>query len=141
MGNGRDLLEGFGKAIAGDVAELERVSSPDIEFSDSMQRASGTDELKPYLKTWAIAFPDGHIQIKNVIESGDQAAGELVYRGTHTGPMTGPQGVIPPTGKSVELLGSGWITIRGGKIASFRGYFDTMAMMVQLGLVPSPATA
>jgi steroid delta-isomerase-like uncharacterized protein len=141
MGNARDLLEGFGRAIGGDVAELNRVASPDIEFKDSMQGARGIDELKPYLGTWATAFPDGRIQIKNVIESGDQAAGELVYRGTHTGPMTGPQGEIPPTGKSVELLGSGWITVRGGKIASFHGYFDTMAMMVQLGLMPAPAPA
>ncbi len=140
MGNARDLLEGIGRAIGGDTAELERVSSPDIEFTDSMQHVHGTEALRQYLQTWSTAFPDSRIEVNNIIESGDQAAGEMVYRGKHTGPLTGPQGEIPPTGKSVELLGSAWITHSGGKITSFRGYYDTMSMMGQLGLIPTPAT-
>jgi ketosteroid isomerase-like protein len=76
-----------------------------------------------------------------VVESGDQAVGEMTYRGTQTGPLVGPAGEIPPTGKSVELRGAAWITIRDGRIARFDGYYDTMSMMVQLGLMPAPATA
>jgi predicted ester cyclase len=141
MGNAKDLLEGIGRAIGGDTAELERVSSPDIEFTDSMQHVHGTEALRRYLQTWSTAFPDGRTELKNIVESGDQAAGELVYQGTQTGPMSGPQGEIPPTGKSVHILGSAWITHSAGKITSFRGYYDTMAMMVQLGLMPAPAPA
>jgi steroid delta-isomerase-like uncharacterized protein len=141
MGNARDLLEGFGRAITGDTAELERVSSPDIDFTDSGAHTHGTEELKQYLQAWTTAFPDGRVEITNVVETGDQAAGEITYRGTHTGPFASPQGEVPPTGKSVELPGACFVTIGGDKIQSFRGYYDTMAMMVQLGLMPAPAPA
>src|SRR3989442_3469135 len=104
MANARDLLEGFGRAITGNMAELERVCSPDIDFNDSMQHVKGAGAVEQYLQSWSTAFPDSRVEVSNVLEAGDQGAGEIVYRGTQTGPMAGPQGEIPPTGKSVELF-------------------------------------
>jgi predicted ester cyclase len=141
MGNAKELLEGIGKAITDDTADLERICSPDIEFIDTMSHVHGIGELKQYLRTWSSAFPDAKVEVRNIIESGDRAAGEMVYTGTQTGAMASPQGEIPPTGKSVELLGSAWIDISGGKINEFRGYYDGISMMSQLGLMPAPATA
>jgi steroid delta-isomerase-like uncharacterized protein len=141
MGNARDLMEGFGRAITGDREELDRVCSPDIDFSDSMDKVHGIDALQRYLQVWTTAFPDAKIEITSVIESGDRAAGEIVYSGTHTGTMAGPQGDIPATGRTVQLPGCAWIEIKGGKIAAFRGYYDGVSMMAQLGLLPAPATA
>jgi len=141
MGNARELFEGFGKAITGDRAELERVCDRDIDFSDTMQKVRGIDGVQQYLTTWSTGFPDARVEITSVIESGDRAAAELLYTGTHTGPMASPQGEVPATGKSVKLPGTAWIDIKNGKIAAFRGYYDGLAMMAQLGLMPAPATA
>jgi steroid delta-isomerase-like uncharacterized protein len=141
MASPQELLDGFGKAITGDKDIIGRVCAPDIEYWDSMTQTHGTAELAPYLQAWATAFPDATTTVTNIVESGDQAVGQMLYKGTHTGPLASPQGEIPATGKTVELHGAAWITIRDGKIAKFNGYYDTMTMMMQLGLVPAPATA
>ncbi|MBV8528482.1 MAG: nuclear transport factor 2 family protein [Candidatus Dormibacteraeota bacterium] len=139
MGTPRELLDGFSAAIASSSADLAAVCTPDVEFRDSMAEVSGIAAVGEYLKAWWTAFPDATVSIDDIVTSGDQAVGRMLYRGTQTGPLVGPAGEIPATGKPVELRGAGWITIRDGKIARFDGYYDTMTMMVQLGVVPMPA--
>ena len=139
MGDGKQLLERFGNAILGN-GELEQIATPDVEYHDASANAKGIAEVEKYLQGWWTAFPDATVTVSNVVSEGDQAVGEMTYSGTQTGPMTGPAGEIPPTGRSVELKGAAWITIRDGKIARFNGYYDTMSMMVQLGLMPAPAS-
>jgi steroid delta-isomerase-like uncharacterized protein len=141
MGSPRDLLEGIGNAITGDAAQLEKICTADVEFEDSVQSAKGIPAVTEYLRSWSTAFPDATTSIGRVVAGDDQAVGEMLYRGTQTGPMATAQGAIPATGRTVELKGAAWITIRDGKIARFNGYYDTMTMMVQLGLMPAPATA
>jgi len=63
-------------------------------------------------------------RILNLVESGDQVALELVYAGTHTGPLVSPQGQVAPTGRQVRSPGAGFIRVRSGKVASFHGYYD-----------------
>jgi predicted ester cyclase len=48
---------------------------------------------------------------------------------------------IPPTGKLVEVPGSVFYRIVGGKIVEFRGQFDMMGLMQQLGAIASPQQA
>ena len=48
---------------------------------------------------------------------------------------------IPPTGRRVEGPGSVFYRIAGGKIVEFRGQFDMMGLMQQLGAIPSPQQA
>ena len=59
---------------------------------------------------------------------------ETIVRGTHTGPMQTPDGVIPATGKSVEIRTCRVIEIEDDKVKSIREYYDQMTMMQQLGL-------
>lgn len=136
MGQATELLQSFARVIGGDEGELQEICTSDIEFNDSMAKTKGIPEVRQYLTAWWTAFPNAESKVGNFVESGDQAVGEMLYTGTHTGPLAGPQGEIPPTGKSVELRGAAWITIRDGKVARFNGYYDTMSMMVQLGLMP-----
>jgi predicted ester cyclase len=55
-------------------------------------------------------------------------------RGTHQGELQG----IPPTGKRVEVPGSVFYQIVGGKIVEFRGQLDMLSLMQQIGAVPAP---
>ena len=59
---------------------------------------------------------------------------EFLVCGTHTGPMQTPDGVIPATGKSVEIRSCRIVEIEGDKVKSIRQYYDMMTMMQQLGL-------
>jgi len=87
---------------------------------------------------YAKAFPDGKIEIKHIHVVGDSVAiAEFVARGTHEGELMG----IAPTGRKMELPVCMLIEARDGKIYAEREYMDMMHMMVQLGVVPAPATA
>ena len=68
---------------------------------------------------------------------GDRVAERWTGRGTHLGELRD----IPPTGKHVEVPGSVFYRIAEGKIVEFRGQFDMMGLMQQLGVIPSPQQA
>ena len=59
---------------------------------------------------------------------------ETIVRGTHTGSMQTPAGVIPATGKSVGVRTCRIIEIKGDKVKPMRQYYDLMTMRQQLGL-------
>jgi steroid delta-isomerase-like uncharacterized protein len=83
-------------------------------------------------KDWRTAFPDVRGSIENRLVDGSQAAGEIVWRGTNTGPLMG----VPPTGKPIAVHAVAVITEAGGKVARMRHYLDIAGMMNQLGMAP-----
>src|SRR5262245_32118292 len=62
----------------------------------------GKNGFNEYWHNWATAFPDGKIEVKNLIVGGNFAVAEFIGRGTNTGVLTSPMGQIPATGQSVE---------------------------------------
>ena len=60
----------------------------------------------------------------------DSVAAQWVMRGTDAGGLQG----APPTGKSVTLPGADFITTIGDKVASVKGYFDSVDVPRQLGM-------
>src|SRR5215216_2069446 len=95
------------------------------------------DELKSFVGTWRGSFPDWHSTFEELIAEGDRVAERWTGRGTHLGELQG----IPPTGKRVEAPGSVFYRIVDGKIVEFRGQFDMMSLMQQLGVVLDPERA
>ncbi len=68
-------------------------------------------------------------------------ADEWTFVGTHTGAFLMPDGTeLPPTGKRVEIRGMEFVRLRDGKIVVDNLYYDNLAILVQLGLVPQAAT-
>ena len=66
---------------------------------------------------------------------------EGVFAGTHTGALVGPGGEVPPTQRRVEFAFADFFAVRDGKIPQHHTYFDQMAFLAQLGLLPQPETA
>ncbi len=95
------------------------------------------DELKSFAGTFRGSFPDWHSTFEELIAEGDRVAERWTGRGTHRGELQG----IPPTGKRVEVPGSVFYRIVGGKIVEFRGLFNMMSLMQQLGVIPAPHQA
>src|SRR5215207_544079 len=95
------------------------------------------DGLKSFVGTWRASFPDWHSTVKELIAEGDKVAERWTGRGMHRGELQG----IPPTGKRVEVPGSVFYRIAGGKIVEFRGRLDMMSLMQQLGALIKPKQA
>jgi steroid delta-isomerase-like uncharacterized protein len=94
----------------------------------------GRDGYREFMQSWATAFPDGRVEIRRVIAGEDGAAIEYIGRGTHTGPLAGPGGTIPATGRRGELALCDVIEIEQGQIRRVRSYFDSATLMRQLGI-------
>jgi len=62
----------------------------------------GPNELGRTVEIYATAFPDMHRELYNFYVTGDVVVVELALQGTHKGPLTLPQGTVPPTGKRMD---------------------------------------
>ena len=71
----------------------------------------------------------------------DRIAVEGTFRGTFTGPLPTPQGEAPPTGNRFALDFVDVFEVRSGQFSAQRVYYDQMALMSQLGLMPEGAAA
>ena len=84
-------------------------------------------------EAWARAFPDGKVEVKNVISGGDHVVVEMVVTGTNTGPMLGPDGAeLPPTGKYTVLGLCDVMEFKDGQVIGGRSYFDLDTLKRQL---------
>jgi len=95
----------------------------------------GPEGVRQYAQGWATGFPDSRVEVTNVIASDEGAVVEFRGKGTHTGPLIGPAGEIPATGRSVDVAFCEVYQIKEGKITSLHSYFDAATMMGQLGLM------
>jgi predicted ester cyclase len=124
---------------AWNAKDLDRCASyaqPDAKMTNVPFGA--TLGYREYIENWARAFPDGKIQLENVVVQGDRAIAEFTGRGTHTGALKGPTGELPATQRRVELKCVESYRYRDGKLAEGRVYFDAFSLFTQLG-VGAPA--
>jgi len=111
----------------------------EIVLVGSATRFSGREGSKQYSHSWADAFPDGRIEVDNVISAGTAVVVEFTGRGTQTGTLSTPAGDIPATGQSVTLqLCDVYEFTAEGKIKAQRVYFDSASLLAQLGVTPTP---
>ena len=100
----------------------------------------GLSEIHERLGRDLTAFPDAKYTVASFVEQGDSFADEWTFTGTNTGPFRLPDGAeVPATGRPVEIRGMELVQVRDGKIVVDNLYYDFMAALAQLGLVPEPA--
>ena len=64
---------------------------------------------------------------------GNKAFAEWVIEADHTGPMAlGEDAVVQATGRHVRMAGVTVADFRGGKIRSYRTYFDDVTLIEQI---------
>ena len=131
----RRFVEGFWNEKNASTADELMVSGAEIHMPTG--ETLDLDGLKDFTATFGEAFPGWHSTFEELIAEGDRVAERWTGRGTHLGELWG----IPPTGKRIEVPGSVFYRIAGGKIVEFRAQFDMMGLMQQLGAIPSPQQA
>jgi steroid delta-isomerase-like uncharacterized protein len=123
--------EGFAEVLADDV----------VFRAPGGMRGEGKAACAGFYSGWFRAFPDAHVEVRDVHFVDDVAVEEGTFTGTHEGVLQTPDGEVPPTGRSVAVDYIQVLRFRDGKHASFNLMFDRLLMLEQLGLVPAPAAA
>lgn len=92
-------------------------------------------------KIFGTAFPDLTGELELTLVSGNDILAVALLKGTHKGPLPGPQGEIAPTNKKIGYLVVHHVqtTPDGRAIAKERFMYDGGTFMSQLGVSPMPA--
>ena len=98
----------------------------------------GEAEILPAWQGWRRAMPDVKGTVTNSFASGSKAVLEVTWEGTQTGPLDGPGGTFPPSGKRQTSRAAWVFEFDGDKIEESRRYFDMLTFMQQIGAMPRP---
>jgi steroid delta-isomerase-like uncharacterized protein len=111
------------------------IISPEMKVHGAGGQAVGVgpDGLIDLIKTWRTAFPDGRMEIDDLIVEGDLVAIRNTWYGTHQADFYG----VPPSGKSVAVTSVGLDRVTDGKVNEGWGELDMVGMMQQMGALPS----
>ena len=143
MQTNKELLERYVELYnAGDLDACMELYAADASQRMHDGVFEGVDAIRDRLARDLTAFEDARYVVDSFFAAGDEFADEWTFTGTNTGPFRLPDGTeIPATGKQVEIKGMEYVEVRDGKIVVDNLYYDFMAAVVQLGLVPEGAAA
>jgi steroid delta-isomerase-like uncharacterized protein len=79
------------------------------------------------------AFPDVHVNVKDVVSEGDF----VVFRDAVTATSRGEFFGVPANGKSLDWTEIHFLRIANGKIVEHWTNFDQVKILMQLGVIPS----
>jgi steroid delta-isomerase-like uncharacterized protein len=134
---GQALLEAFNDA---NWPRFREMLAPEVIYEETGtgRRLEGVEAYMTALEGWKRAFPDARCTIRHSMASGDTAVFELVWEGTHSGPLEGPGGAIPASGKRIRVPAALASSVQSEKAISIRHYLDVLALMQQIGAIPAP---
>jgi steroid delta-isomerase-like uncharacterized protein len=121
---------------AGDWQQLGGVLAPDVVYDEvaTHRRLQGVEKMIEAYRGWKQVAPDGHGAITKAFASGNLVTLEVTWTGTQMGPLAGPEGMLPPTGRQWVVPGVQVISFEGDKIKELRQYFDMMTLLKHIGV-------
>lgn len=112
----------------------------DVQYTDHPRNLTtkGPVEFIDWMKGWTTAFSDAKVEDVRYIDGGDHTVAIFQGRGTNDGAM----GPIQPTGRRMNLAYCEVFRYDSeGRVVAGEMFYDTMTMMVQLGLMAPPPTS
>ena len=104
-----------------------------VHGAGGQQIGMGPEALIDLIKTWRTAFPDGSMEVDDLIVEGDLVGIRNTWRGTHQAEFYG----IPPSGNRVTVTSVGLDRVLDGKVVEGWGELDMVGMMQSLGAMPT----
>ena len=122
-----------------DTRAMAELITDDILWADPALRqpARGVAEVQEFMRTSFRVFPDlrfGEPDPPAVAVSGDDVLWAWNMRGTNRGAIDPPG--FAPTGRSMLVDGVDRWTMRDGRIARYRAFYDMNDLARQLGIAP-----
>ena len=126
-----------------DTDAMAQLITPDIVWADPAlpEPARGIPAVQEFMRVGFRAFPDLHFGEPDpplVAASGDVVLWAWYMEGTHRGPIDPPG--FAPTGRAMRVEGIDQWTMRDGRIARYRAFYDMNDLARQLGIVPAPGS-
>jgi steroid delta-isomerase-like uncharacterized protein len=113
------------------LALLDELYADCVWYSPATGELKG-EALKQYLASILAAFPDIRYTIEDLVAEGDKVVIRWSGTGTHQGEFMG----LAPTGKQMTTSGTDTYRIVEGKIVEYRGQWDFLGFLQQLGALP-----
>jgi len=119
-------------------ALVDECFAPTVTLYTPDGTLSRTEGASLLLQAYTTGFPDFRIAIDDMIAEGDQVAVRYTFTGTHLGPLA----ELPATGRAVSVP-NGVLVFRlaDGKVNEGHFVWDRYALLQQLGVLPSSASA
>jgi steroid delta-isomerase-like uncharacterized protein len=112
------------------------LTADSIHIEPGGMELHGPDASAEGVNVFKVAFPDLTGEVVRLITSEQEAAAEIVWTGTHTGPLVTPTGTIPPTGKPITVHATKVFAFAGDRIAYSRHYWDMTELLGAIGAMP-----
>jgi predicted ester cyclase len=136
----RSLVRRYREIYSSNQLEaLDTVLAPDFTPHNRMEMPGlppGLEGIKQIHLGTLAAFPDLRIMTEELIAEGDKVVEVWTMTMTHTGVSI--FGAPANSGKAVRTWGMSVYRIANGKIVEHWGEMDFVAVLIQLGLMPSP---
>lgn len=117
------------------VDRADELVAPDYRDHAALPgQAPGLEGAKKKWAMYLAGIPDLQVTVEELVAEADKVAVRRSYQGTHQGVLLG----IPPTGKQVQIGGISIFRLAEGKIAEQWEQLDRLALMQQLGVLPTP---
>jgi steroid delta-isomerase-like uncharacterized protein len=113
----------------GDDAALEALLA-DEYVQHLPGTTAGRETVKQHLAMFRSGFPDIRCRVEALLSEGDNVVARTVTEGTHTGEFMGHA----PTGRCFRAGGLDVFRVTEGRLVEHWGLFDTLGMLLQLGL-------
>ena len=123
----------------GDFSEAGKYIAPGMEiYTNGLSLSSdhgGPAMAKESIESWRALAPDLRMELSQEIGDKHRIAIEFRITGTHTGDA--PE--LPASGGAIDVEGTAFLTLSGGKVTEVRTVFDSLALAVQTGAAEAPA--
>ena len=127
------LLKALEAEIGGGSVDPATLFTDDVVGWSPIATVSGLTDLTDLSASVDTAFSNVVLMLRRLDEVGNKAFAEWVIEADHTGPMAlGEDAVVQATGRHVRMAGVTVADFRGGKIRSYRTYFDDVTLIEQI---------
>jgi steroid delta-isomerase-like uncharacterized protein len=121
--NARDF-DAYATLFSADVA---------IEFPGVSAR--GLDAMRNFDRGWAEAFPESRLEVFRTTTADNHVAAAMWFNGgVQRGAMNTPSGILPATGKVLDVPGFVMFTFDGDRIARQQIVFEPTWIGIKLGI-------
>lgn len=103
-----------------------------MHHPSSPQPLVGADTVVGFLGAFRAGFPDMTMKVELVFGTTEMVAIRWRMSGTHTAELFG----IPPSGKSVTVVGISLLRFTDGKVVEDWVSEDSLGLMQQIGVIP-----